>query len=157
MKIIHILPEEPVEGLLNSMATCQDHSFGIPRFNESEEQHKERQRRLLILMRKFYDEVSGHGYFKYDKNPNDKEILQVNDFKNLHRFYETSLDNEGYDVDKNDMERLAEIGVVQHKGKDIYFITSFGQFVLEKNNLSSFSAPLKTEQDSFQEFEKNKK
>lgn len=150
---IHVLPEEPVEGLLNSMAICYDHSFGIPNFNETNEEHKERQRRILVLMRKFYDEIAGYGYYKYKENPNQKKILSAHDFKNLERFDETCSDNEGYDVEKEDMKRLAKIGVVQFEGRGFYSITSFGQFVLDVENISSAPSSLECDEDAWNRFQ----
>lgn len=153
MKIKDVLPEEPPVGLLNSMALSYDHSFGIANFNEDEEKHKERQKRILVLMRKFYDEVSGYGYYKY---PLDKEyILSEKDFKNLERFEETSSDNEGYDVSKENIERLAEIGVVRFHGKKIYSITSFGQFVLDVKNVSIAPYSLEVDEDTWNRFQEN--
>ena len=148
-KIIHVLPKEPPPGLLQSMATCYDHSFGLQSPFETEEQHKERQERILYEMRKYYDEISGYGYFKYVNNISS--ILSETDFKNLKRFEETSSDGEGYDVIKSDMARLAEIGVVRHHSRGIYSLTSFGQFVIESNNSSQAPSNLKTEHDSFRE------
>lgn len=146
---IHVLPEDPVEGLLNSMAICYDHSFGIPHFNETSEEHKERQRRILVLMRKFYDEIAGYGYYKYKENPNQKKILSDHDFKNLERFDETCSDNEGYDIEKEDMKRLAKIGVVQFEVRGFYSITSFGQFVLDVENISSLPYSLECDEDAW--------
>lgn len=150
---IHVLPEEPVEGLLNSMAICYDHSFGIPHFNETNEEHKERQRRILVLMRKFYDEIAGYGYYKYKENPNQRKILSEHNFKNLERFEETSSDNEGYDIEKEDMKKLAEIGVVQFEGRGFYSITSFGQFVLNVENISSAPSSLECDEDAWNRFQ----
>ena len=125
---IHVLPEEPAEGLLNSMAICYDHAFGVQLFNEDEEKHKERQRRILVLMRKFYDEIAGYGYYKYKENPNQKKILSAHDFK-------------------------AKIGVVQFEGRGFYSITSFGQFVLDAENISGAPSELECDEDSWNRFE----
>lgn len=148
-KIIHVLPEEPPVGLLESMATCYDHSFGLQSGFETEEQYHERRKRILYEMKKYYDEVAGYGYFKYDNKIGS--ILSEYDFKNLKRFEETTSDGEGYDVMKSDMERLAEIGVVRHHSRGIYSLTSFGQFVIENDNISLAPSKLKTEHDSMRE------
>lgn len=46
------------------------------------------------------------------------------------RFHETWEDNEGYDVPKEMMRRLAEVGVVHHITAGRYDITKFGHYVL---------------------------
>lgn len=46
------------------------------------------------------------------------------------RFHETWEDNEGYDVPKEMMRRLTEVGVVHHITAGRYDITKFGHYVL---------------------------
>lgn len=147
-KKIQMLPSNPPIGLLESMATCKDHGFGLPGIGEDEKQHKERQESILYLMKKLYDEVAGQGYYNYPEIES-LFLIKENDFKNLSRFEETSSDGEGYDVRAEDMERLAEIGVVRYHGKKEYSITSFGQSVLERKNIDSLSKTLETEKDSW--------
>lgn len=156
-KIVYVLPEQPLPGLLESMATCYDHSFGLPGICETEEEHKERQKRILYQMKKYYDEVSGHGYFKYPQETKLDKIISEADFKELTRFNETSSDNEGYDVAKSKMARLAEIGAIRHHSRGIYSITAFGQFILENENISNNPKNLKTEFDISKEFTENLK
>lgn len=49
------MPKEPDIALLASMATCLNHGFGLLDFDG--------QQRMLIDMRKLYDEVAGNGYY----------------------------------------------------------------------------------------------
>ena len=71
------LPEEPPIGLLESMATCLDHSFGLwesySEYPEDHIMHKSKRERdnMLNDMRKLYDEVIGQGYYKWG---NQKEL-----------------------------------------------------------------------------------
>lgn len=58
-------------------------------------------------------------------------FLLHNDFCDLHRFFETSDDDESYDIPKDRMKRLAALGVVQHSGFGRYSITAFGHYVHE--------------------------
>jgi len=51
--------------------------------------------------------------------------------KALERFTETCDDGEGYDVPKQMMQRLAQIGVVHHTSGGIYSTTEFGRWVIE--------------------------
>lgn len=68
------LPEEPPIGLLESMATCLDHSFGLweeyLKYPENHILHKSKRQRDNVLsdMRKLYDEVAGVGYFNWEKS-----------------------------------------------------------------------------------------
>ncbi len=59
--------------------------------------------------------------------------LTVEERGALERFNETCEDGEGYDVPKQMMKRLAEIGVVNHTSRGIYFITEFGRAILSPN------------------------
>ena len=47
--------------------------------------------------------------------------------KAFERFNETCEDGEGYDVPRQMMKRLAEIGVIHHTSRGIYGITKFGR------------------------------
>lgn len=76
----------------------------------------------------------------------DKSIinfLQEDDLNNLKRFNETCEDGQPYDVPKDRMQRLAELGVVRHHSKSYYSITSFGMYVLNQNDWL-YKLPLKT-------------
>jgi len=55
----------------------------------------------------------------------------------LRRFYECAVDGEGYDVPKEMMRRLAELGLVNRKSGAYFETTSFGLAVLE----GKFAAP----------------
>lgn len=51
--------------------------------------------------------------------------------KALERFVETCDDGEGYDVPKQMMQRLAQIGVVHHTSGGVYSTTEFGRWVID--------------------------
>ena len=51
--------------------------------------------------------------------------------KALERFTETCDDGEGYDVPKQMMQRLAQIGVVHHTSGGVYSTTEFGRWVID--------------------------
>lgn len=48
----------------------------------------------------------------------------------LERFHECAMDGEGYDVSKEMMQRLAEIGLVRRRSGNYYEHTTFGLAVL---------------------------
>jgi hypothetical protein len=48
----------------------------------------------------------------------------------LLRFWECATDGEGYDVEQAMMQRLAEMGLVQHKSGTYYMATEFGLYLL---------------------------
>lgn len=48
----------------------------------------------------------------------------------LRRFWECATDDEGYDVSKRMMQRLADMGLVQRKSGAYYMSTDFGLYVL---------------------------
>ena len=84
---------------------------------------------------------------------NSKNIpfLQPDDLNNLKRFDETCEDSQPYDVPKEKMQRLAELGVVRRHSKSYYSITSFGMYVLYQND-ELIKLPLKTESDHNEDF-----
>lgn len=59
-----------------------------------------------------------------------RAMLNADELAALHRFDECAQDGEGYDVPKEMMQRLAEIGVVRRKSGAYYEATDFGQHVL---------------------------
>lgn len=72
------------------------------------------------------------------------ELLQPDDMAALRRFYECCEDSQPYDVPKDRMKRLAELGAVQWCGGARYSLTSFGSMALG----SEFAtAPLLTHSD----------
>jgi hypothetical protein len=73
--------------------------------------------------------------------------LLPNDMEALKRFYETSEDSQPYDVPKDRMLRLAEIGVLQKHGGSRYSLTAFGQHVLDLLPEGWPRLPLKTHAD----------
>ncbi|MBD2783803.1 hypothetical protein ID858_15955 [Xenorhabdus sp. DI] len=72
--------------------------------------------------------------------------LQPDDLAALQRFQATTDDNEGYDIPTEQMHRLAEIGVIQYCGADVYTISWFGMYVLNQSD-ESLQPPFKTESD----------
>ena len=65
------LPKEPPPGLLESMATRLRHDFGLDADDTSPmaSGFTEREREILLNdMRKVYEEVSGHGFYKWPKD-----------------------------------------------------------------------------------------
>lgn len=78
-------------------------------------------------------------------------FLQEDDLNNLKRFNETCEDSQDYDVPKEKMQRLAELGVVRRHSKRYYSITSFGMYVLNQND-ELYKLPLKTQSDNDAEF-----
>jgi len=73
-----------------------------------------------------------------------KCFLNESDYEDLWRFEGMASDGDGYDISKDRMKRLAELGVVRWCGKDRYSVTAFGQYVLnERVNL-----PLETYEEA---------
>lgn len=63
-----MLPKDPPPGLLNSMAMRLRHDFGIDADDNSpmSSGFTEQEREVILNdMRKLYEEVSGHGFFKW--------------------------------------------------------------------------------------------
>jgi hypothetical protein len=58
-------------------------------------------------------------------------LLNADELAALHRFNECALDGEGYDVPKEMMQRLAEVGVVRRKSGAFYEHTEYGLAVLD--------------------------
>lgn len=74
-------------------------------------------------------------------------FLQETDQHLLHRFIETTEDGEGFDIGKNAIKRLANLGVVESVGFGRYGVTTFGYWVHEKYWHQNPSLPLKTNSD----------
>ena len=62
-----IVPIEPDTALLASMATCQNHGFGIMPY--------EHQQHMLYEMRKLYDEVVGRGWYSPENSGRYEAML----------------------------------------------------------------------------------
>lgn len=77
----------------------------------------------------------------------DAGFLQENDYHLLHRFIETSEDDESYDIGKDAIRRLAELGVVQSHGFGRYSVTMFGHWVHERYWHQNPGLPLMTNSD----------
>lgn len=73
--------------------------------------------------------------------------LLPEDAQALKRFCETCEDSQPYDVPKDRMRRLAELGVIQWSGGARYSITAFGQHVLDLLPEGWPRLPLKTQAD----------
>lgn len=64
------------------------------------------------------------------------------DMEDLKRLREVFDDGQGYDVPKERMKRLAELGVVRWHGRDVYSITAFGMYCL-----GDWEFPLRTAEE----------
>lgn len=71
-------------------------------------------------------------------------FLQEEDQHLLDRFIETTEDNEGFDIGKEAIKRLANLGVVESLGFGRYGVTVFGYWVHEHYWYQNPSLPLKT-------------
>lgn len=74
----------------------------------------------------------------------DTPFLQEDDQHALHRFIETTEDGQGYDIGKDRIKRLAELGVVSNQGFGRYSVTAFGYWAHERYWHQNPSLPLKT-------------
>lgn len=79
--------------------------------------------------------------------PSDAAFLQEADQHLLHRFIETTEDGEGYDIGKDAVKRLAELGVVQSFGFGRYGVTMFGYWAHERFWHQNPGLPLLTNAD----------
>ena len=73
-------------------------------------------------------------------------FIQPHDLKALLRFNETSEDGEGYDISDDAMSRLVELGLVAKERGKMRIITSFGMWVVARENGEKISA-LETQRD----------
>jgi hypothetical protein len=67
-----VLPKEPPPGLLMSMAIRYDHDLGVPGYYDNPMfgdclTHAQRLTSTLTTMRQLYEEVSGHGFYRPEK------------------------------------------------------------------------------------------
>lgn len=79
--------------------------------------------------------------------------LQEQDLKSLLRFYETTSDDKTYDLDEIEISRLIEIGVL-FKNKHVY-ITSIGQYFINRHFGLNVDCALMTEADINDQFNRN--
>lgn len=79
--------------------------------------------------------------------PGPQDWLLLDDLDALRRFCETSEDGQPYDVPKERMRRLAEIGAVRWCGASRYEMTAFGQHVLDLLPEGWPRLPLRTQAD----------
>lgn len=72
--------------------------------------------------------------------------LLPDDLAALERFHECCMDFDsgGHDVSKPKMSRLVEIGVVRNSGFGRHMVTTFGDYVLRRDEVVSRDLPLKT-------------
>lgn len=73
--------------------------------------------------------------------------LQEDDQHLLYRFIETAEDDESFDIGKESVKRLANLGVVENCGFGRYGVTMFGYWVHEHFWHQKPSLPLKTNAD----------
>lgn len=73
--------------------------------------------------------------------------IQDADLKALLRFNETCDDGEGYDIGKDAMSRLVELGLASKGPHSIRYITAFGRWVIEREEGDITEPTLKTEDD----------
>lgn len=70
-----VAPTEPPPGLLMSMALRMDHGLGVPgyydqqMFGSEAPSHKQRLEAALITARQMWEEVTGHGFYRPEKEP----------------------------------------------------------------------------------------
>ena len=83
----------------------------------------------------------------------DPAFLTEVDQHMLYRFIETTDDDEGYDIGKDGVKRLAELGVVQNHGFGHYSVTAFGWWAHETFWHQSPTLPLKTNADRDSDFQ----
>ena len=76
----------------------------------------------------------------------DAEFINEDDFSILFDFNEQAHDSEadGYTASKEEIKRLAELGVVQSLGFGRYSVTSFGSWLIEKRFEQDARLPLRT-------------
>lgn len=62
-----------------------------------------------------------------------RNLLTDEQFNALKRFEETTSDENTYDLDKEMLCELCDIGVIRHSSRGIYWLTKFGDALLEKS------------------------
>lgn len=65
---ITVLPKDPPDELIMSMALRFDHGLGCGGYYDAlygDGEHEKRLASTLLIMRQLYEEVSGHGFYKY--------------------------------------------------------------------------------------------
>jgi len=77
-----------------------------------------------------------------------QKFLTTEDFAMLFSFNETVSDGKEYINDKEDVQRMAELGVIQNLGFGRYRVTSFGHWLIESEFHQSPSLPLKAGRQS---------
>lgn len=70
------LPKNPPDELLHSMAIRYDHALGITGYYDTfpdtdEGAHERRYQSTLRIMSQLYEEVSGHGFYKWEDTTNE--------------------------------------------------------------------------------------
>ena len=73
-----------------------------------------------------------------------QRFLSDEDFAMLFQFHNQCEDADGYTARKDDMSRMAELGVVRNHGFGRYSVTSFGMWLIETEFMQSPTLPLKT-------------
>jgi len=75
-------------------------------------------------------------------------ITDISTIAMLFSFNETVSDGKEYINDKEDVQRMAELGVIQNLGFGRYRVTSFGHWLIESEFHQSPSLPLKAGRQS---------
>ncbi len=70
------LPKTPPDGLLHSMAIRYDHGLGLPGYYDTipdtdEGAHERKYQATIRIMSQLYEEVSGHGFYKWEEFTNE--------------------------------------------------------------------------------------
>jgi len=75
-----------------------------------------------------------------------QNFLSEDDFSMLFRFNEQleDCDADGYTASKEDVKRMAELGVIQSHGFGRYSVTAFGSWLIETEFEQNAELPIKT-------------
>jgi len=85
-------------------------------------------------------------YWRTRVDTKDSEFITEEDFSLLFDFNAQAEDSEsgGYSIGKDEMKRLAELGVVQSLGFGRYGVTAFGSWIIERKFEQDVRLPLRT-------------
>lgn len=132
-----LVPAIPSYEHLKSMAIRFDHGLGTDGYYDTSpiqfgESHAVRLENTINTMRQLYEEAVGEGF--YDLSANGDELVISNaELVALKRFNDTCQDDGTYDLHKDMITKLSEIGLIRWRGGNRYEITKFGEFTLISN------------------------